>query len=127
MTTTITTTRNIAPDIFRQRLLIEGYFTRQVDEGIIRDYLLDVARHLNLRTYGEPVIFAPGAGAGKAENAGYDAFVPLIDSGISAYFWTGPGFLSLLLYTCKGFDQEAAVAWTRELLEARGELVAHAF
>jgi hypothetical protein len=127
MTTTITTTRNIAPDIFRQRLLIEGYFTRQVDEGIIRDYLLDVARHLNLRTYGEPVIFAPGAGAGKAENAGYDAFVPLIDSGISGYFWTGPRFLSIVLYTCKGFDEAQAIAFTRDAFAITGEIVTHAF
>jgi hypothetical protein len=73
------------------------------------------------------VVFEPASGMGKDENAGFDAFVPLIDSGISAYFWTGPRFFSLLLYTCKGFDQEAAVTWSRELLDARGELVAHGF
>jgi S-adenosylmethionine decarboxylase len=127
MTATIPPARSIAPEIFRQRLLIEGYFTGQVDEGVIRDYLLGVARHLNLRTYGEPVIFAPGADAGKAENAGYDAFVPLIDSGISGYFWTGPRFLSIVLYTCKGFDEAKAIAYTRDAFAMTGELVTHAF
>jgi len=127
MNMTTTPARSIAPEIFRQRLLIEGYFTRQVDEGIIRDYLLDLARHLNLRTYGEPVIFAPGADAGKAENAGYDAFVPLIDSGISGYFWTGPSFLSIVLYTCKGFDEAKAIAFAREAFAITGEIVTHAF
>jgi S-adenosylmethionine decarboxylase len=127
MTTTTPSANRIAPEIFRQRLLIEGYFTRQVDEGIIRDYLLEVARHLNLRTYGEPVIFAPGAGAGKAENAGYDAFVPLIDSGISGYFWTGPRFLSIVLYTCKGFDEAKAIAYTRDAFAMTGEIVTHTF
>jgi S-adenosylmethionine decarboxylase len=127
MTTSTPSANRIAPEIFRQRLLIEGYFTRQVDEGIIRDYLLEVARHLNLRTYGEPVIFAPGAGAGKAENAGYDAFVPLIDSGISGYFWTGPRFLSIVLYTCKGFDEAKAIAYTRDAFAMTGEIVTHTF
>jgi S-adenosylmethionine decarboxylase len=119
--------KNIAPEIFRQRLLIEGFFGREVDAQVIRDYLLGVAGHLGLRTYGEPVVFSPGSGTGNAENAGFDAFVPLIDSGISGYFWTGPRFLSVLLYTCKGFDQQAAVDFTRAFFAIDGETLTHAF
>jgi hypothetical protein len=118
---------NLAPDIFRQRLLIEGFFGRQIDDRVIREYLLGVAAHLRLRTYGEPVVFAPGAGTGRAENAGFDAFVPLIDSGISGYFWTAQKFLSILLYTCKGFDEQAAVDYTREFFTIAGETVTHGF
>jgi S-adenosylmethionine decarboxylase len=118
---------NIAPDIFRQRLLIEGFFGREVDQQVIRDYLLGVAGHLGLRTYGEPVVFSPGISDGRTENAGFDAFVPLIDSGISGYFWTARRFLSVLLYTCNGFDEEAAVAYTNEYFEIAGETVTHGF
>jgi S-adenosylmethionine decarboxylase len=118
---------NIAPDIFRQRLLIEGFFARTIDERAVRDYLLGVAAHLGLRTYGEPVVFSPGAGTGRAENAGFDAFVPLIDSGISGYFWTARSFLSVLLYTCKGFNEQAALAYTRAYFEIAGRTVTHAF
>jgi hypothetical protein len=118
---------NIAPDIFRQRLLIEGFFRRDVDEQVIRDYLLGIAKHLALRTYGEPVVFSPGAGTGRAENAGFDAFVPLIDSGISGYFWSAQKFLSVLLYTCKGFDEQAAIAYTRTYFAIYGQTVTHAF
>jgi hypothetical protein len=57
-------------------------------------------------------VFAPASGEGRVENAGYDAFVPLIASGISGYFWIGPRFLSFVLYTCKGFDESRAVAFT---------------
>jgi S-adenosylmethionine decarboxylase len=121
------TLKDLAPGVFRQRLLVEGFFGGEMSAERVRACLLGLAEALDLSTYGEPVVFEPASGMGKDDNAGFDAFVPLIDSGISAYFWTGPGFFSLLLYTCKGFDQEAAVAWTRELLEARGELVAHAF
>jgi S-adenosylmethionine decarboxylase len=118
---------NIAPGIFRQRLLIEGFFAREIDEQAVRAYLLGIADHLGLRTYGDPVVFSPGAGTGRAENAGFDAFVPLIDSGISGYFWSAQKFLSVLLYTCKGFDQEAALAYTRTYFEIDGATVTHAF
>ena len=89
--------KRIAPEIFRQRLLIEGFFDREVDRQVIADYPLGIAAHLELRTYGEPVVYAPGSGKGKEENAGFDAFVPLIDSGISGYFWTTRQFLSVVL------------------------------
>ncbi len=118
---------DLAPDIFRQRLLVEGYFTIQVDEDVIRAYLFDVADHLSLRTYSPPIIFAPASGMGSDENAGYDAFVPLIDSGISAYFWTGPRFLSVVFYTCKGFDADAAVAFTRAYFAVDGDMATHSF
>lgn len=114
--------KNLAPDIYRQRLLIEGYWTIEVTEAVVRDYLLGLAAHLDLRTYGDPVVFAPGSGMGKDENAGFDAFVPLIDSGISGYFWSGPKFLSVVLYTCKGFDADRAVAFTRERFGIDGEI-----
>jgi S-adenosylmethionine decarboxylase len=119
--------KDLAPDIYRQRLLLEGHFSRRVDEPAIREYLLGVAAHLDLRTYGEPVIFTPSSGMGKDENAGFDAFVPLIDSGISGYFWTGPKFLSVVFYTCKGFDEDKAEDYTREYFEIAGEIVAHSF
>ena len=117
----------IAPEIFRQRLLIEGYFERHVDEAALRDYLPGVAAHLGLRPYGEPVIFAPATGMGSAANAGFDAFMPLIDSGITAYVWSAPKFLSVVIYSCAPFDEAAAVAHTRDFFQIPGEIVEHRF
>ncbi|MBT5022342.1 hypothetical protein HOK51_02740 [Candidatus Woesearchaeota archaeon] len=79
----------------------------------MEDYFRAVTSALNLRMYDEPIIFSPG-GDGKDENQGYDAFVPLIDSGISLYVWTNSKFLSLIIYTCKDFDEEKAVEVTKE-------------
>ena len=109
--------KNLAPDIFRQRLLVEGYYTVEVTRERLAAYLLGVAAHLNLKAYGEPTIYSPG-GLGKAENQGFDAFLPLIDSGISAYIWSSAKFFSIVLYTCKGFDAQAAVEYTREFFGA---------
>jgi S-adenosylmethionine decarboxylase len=103
----------IAPEIVRQRLLVEGYFTAEVDEQRVEDFLHGLAAHLGLRTYGRPAVFAPG-GEGRDENQGYDAFLPLIDSGISLYVWSGPRFVSVVLFTCKAFDEGEAIAFTKE-------------
>jgi hypothetical protein len=104
---------DLAPDIVRQRILIEGYYTVSIDEEVIRKFFANITDRLDLRTYDVPVVFAPG-GEGRGNNEGYDAFVPLIDSGISLYVWTGPKFLSTVAFTCKAFDAGAAVEATRE-------------
>lgn len=104
--------RDLAPEIPRQRLLLEGYFSTEVDESVIRRFLTEMPTALGLRTYGDATVFAP-AGSGRDSNEGYDAFIPLIDSGVSLYIWSTQRFLALVLFTCKKFDANAAVDFTR--------------
>jgi S-adenosylmethionine decarboxylase len=61
-----------------------------------------------LRTYGDPIIHRT-SGQGKEVNEGYDAFVPLIDSGIYLAVWVNPRFLSTIIFTCGEFDADRAV------------------
>ncbi len=106
--------KNIAPNIKRQRLLIEGFYKNlQINEEVIRKYFSVITSNLNLKVYGEPIIFSP-ENMGKPENQGYDAFVPLIDSGISLYVWTNSNFISLIIYTCKDFSENIAISSTIE-------------
>jgi S-adenosylmethionine decarboxylase len=117
--------RNLAPHVFRQRLLIEGFYTTEMTRERIAAYLQGVAGHLSLKAYGEPTVHSP-AGLGRAENQGFDAFLPLVDSGITAYVWSAAKFFSIVLYTCKGFDEAAAVRYTREFFGA-GEVESLSF
>ena len=105
--------RNLAPNITRQRLLIEGFYTITADRKVILNYFNKITKALNLRMYSKPIIFSPG-GEGKEVNQGYDAFVPLIDSGISVYVWSNAKFLSLIIYTCKSFDEKKAIDVTKQ-------------
>ena len=113
--------KNLAPEIFRQRLLMEGYYTIEVTRESLVGFLTGIASDLGLGAYGAPAIFSPG-GVGKSENQGFDAFLPLVDSGISAYVWTSRKFVSILLYSCKGFDETAAVDYTRKHFSIAGEI-----
>ena len=118
--------RKIAPNIIRQRLLVEGYFTIDVDEKTIEDYFEGVTQDLALRTYGKQIIFSPD-GMGKEGNQGYDAFVPLIDSGISLYVWSTEKFLSLIIYTCKAFENDKAINFTKSFFQMTDEFESQCF
>lgn len=109
--------KDLAPDIVRQRLLIEGCYGIDLDRAAVEKYLLSLAAHLNLRTYGNPIVHAP-SGAGKEDNEGFDAFIPLIDSGISLYVWSKKQFFAVVLFTCKAFDKERALQFTRGYFES---------
>lgn len=106
--------RRLAPEIFRKRLMIEGFFARPAVTGqTIVEYLAHVTSQLGLRTYADPIVHQTG-GQGKESNEGFDAFVPLIDSGIYVCVWSRPRFLSIILYTCAEFDEKRAEALTAE-------------
>ncbi len=110
---------NIAPEIFRKRLLVEGYFRVEVSEDSLRDYFSRITSGLGLRTYGDPIIHRT-SGAVKDVNEGFDGFVPLIDSGIYIGVWVNSKFLSTIIYTCGEFDEEKAVILIEEIFRLEG-------
>ncbi|EKE10257.1 MAG: hypothetical protein ACD_16C00059G0004 [uncultured bacterium] len=119
--------KNLAPNIFRQRLLIEGFYTIEVTQGKIDAYLRELAKSLNLRIYSDPIIFSPSSGMGEKENQGFDAFVPLIDSGIAAYIWSSHKFFSIVIYTCKGFDEQKAIDYTKDFFKTTATVETKSF
>ncbi|MFC6635337.1 S-adenosylmethionine decarboxylase [Microbulbifer taiwanensis] len=117
--------KNIAPSITRKRLLIEGYYSREIGEHEVEEFLTSIASKLSLKFYGSPIVHVPES-LGKEENQGFDAFLPLIDSGISIYVWTKSQFFAIVLFTCKNFSSETAIEFTREYMLA-SEIVSKDF
>lgn len=107
---------DIAPKIFRKRLLIEGYFTVEITEEKLEAYFSDLTSELGLRTYAQPMIHRT-TGEGKEVNEGFDGFVPLVDSGIYIGVWLNPRFLSTIIYTCGEFDAERAVDFVKNFFQ----------
>src|SRR5215831_10247156 len=104
--------KDLAPDIFRKRLLIEGFYMNDVNVETIKNFFYHITGELSLRTYADPIVHAT-SGTGNEVNQGYDAFVPLIDSGIYIGVWATKRFLSLIIYTCKDFDDNKALRKTK--------------
>ncbi len=110
--------KDLAPHITRQRLLVEGFYGIDVSERTIARFFSTVTKGLGLRAYGKPTIHSTG-GKGKKINQGFDAFVPLIDSGIALYVWGNAKFFSTVIYTCKGFDEKKAVRLVARFFKAK--------
>ena len=110
--------KKIAPNIVRQRLLLEGFFQREVVEKDIISFFNEITLELGLKAYGKPTIHATG-NQGKKINQGFDAFIPLIDSGIALYVWGNAKFFSTVIYTCKKFDVKKAVKFTKKFFNSK--------
>lgn len=108
--------KDLAPHIYRQRLLIEGIYDREVDAATVREFFDLLLKELGMTAAGDPIVNVSD-GLGKPENQGIEAFMPLIESGIALYTWDSSNFLSLIIYTCKAYDDPQAIEITREFFQ----------
>jgi len=108
--------KDLAPHIYRQRLLIEGIYSIDVNTDTVLDFFQALLQGLGMTQAGAPIVNLSD-GLGKPENRGIEAFMPLIESGIALYTWESSRFLSLIIYTCKRYDNERACEITREFFQ----------
>lgn len=106
----------IAPEIFRKRLIVEGFFRCDIAHETIEAYFGHITAELGLTPYGPPIIHRT-SGQGKEVNQGFDGFIPLVDSGIYIAAWMNPRFLSTIVYTCGPFDEDRAVGLVRDFFD----------
>ena len=112
--------RDLAPEIVRQRLVIEGLPARPVDDRQIRAYLSALSREVGMVQLLEPVTH-------RSDLYGWAGWIHWETSGAHFYAWEQPRlFFSVDLYTCKAFDADVAVAFTADFFAA-GTLVAKSF
>ncbi len=109
--------KDIAPQVFRQRLLVECIYSIEIHEKSLEQFLIKLPKALGLKVYSKPSIHV-ATGRGKKINSGYDAFVPLISSEIYAGVWPEAKFISVVIYSCSEFDAEHAVEFTKQFFAA---------
>ena len=108
--------KDLAPHILRQRLLMEGFYERSVDEAVVLEYFQKLLTGLGMTAAGDPIVNS-SLGKGKPENQGIEAFIPLIESGIALYTWESSRFISLIIYTCKAYDNDTAISIKQDFFE----------
>jgi S-adenosylmethionine/arginine decarboxylase-like enzyme len=112
--------RDLAPSILRQRLVIEGTRARPITAAEIRDYLVSLSHVCAMNVLIEPVTH-------RSERFGWAGWVHWETSGAHFYAWDEPFvFFSVDIYTCKAFDAQRAVEFTRSYFDA-DEVVAKEF
>ena len=103
---------DLAPSIYRQRLVIEAYPKRAISAGEITLYLAGLAPVLDMKALIEPVTH-------RSEAFGWASWTHWETSGAHFYAWEQPIlFYSVDIYTCKAFDPLTAVEYTRDFFDS---------
>jgi hypothetical protein len=103
---------DLAPSIFRQRMVIEGQPPGPIDSPTIIDYLIQLGDVCGMTVLTEPTTH-------HSDLYGWAGWVHWDTSGAHFYAWERPErFFSVDIYTCKAFDPEAAMDFTERFFEA---------
>lgn len=96
--------REIAKDIFRQRLIIEGETRRQIVPNEIEELLVKLCDDLNMVKLTDPTL-------SFCDEYGWCGHMHWVTSGVHMYTWANrtPPFFSIDIYTCKPFSARDAV------------------
>ncbi|MBI2665186.1 S-adenosylmethionine decarboxylase [Candidatus Woesearchaeota archaeon] len=101
---------NLAPDLVRQRLIIEGLTAEIVQPPAIHNYLVKLAKVTKMEVLNGPFTYS-------AHELGFGGFVHWRTSGAHFYSYTEKGerppLFTIDTYTCKPFSVEAVVDFTR--------------
>ena len=104
---------NLAPDIYRQRLVIEGKPHRIISSKRIQQYLLQLSDELCMQTLLKPVTH-------RSDKFGWAGWIHWETSGAHFYAWEKPIlFFSVDIYTCKAFETEKAVEFTKSFFQCK--------
>lgn len=106
----------IAPEVMRQRLLIDFTTKRNLTKEFVEQFLKDIVAELKLTSYGGPMVYETGD-TGKPINRGYDGFIALVDSGISISTWKDSGLVSLYVHTCKEFSEGQTINFVKKYFD----------
>lgn len=103
---------DLAPSIYRQRLVIEGTCPEPIDSAQIEHYLCGLSEVCGMRILMAPV-------TNHSEKFGWAGWVHWETSGAHFYAWDQPyPFFSVDIYTCKSFDPSRATHYTADFFEA---------
>lgn len=101
--------RDLAPDVYRQRMIIEGTLSDAPHPRLMKRILSGLCDTLNMVALTKPVV-------NNCEEYGWCAYMHWKTSGVHMYVWEhrDPCFFSIDIYTCKEFKPEDAENYVKE-------------
>lgn len=104
--------RDLAPTIYRQRLVVEGLVPEPIGEEQIRAYLTELSDVCEMKRLIDPVTHC-------SEQFGWAGWVHWETSGAHFYAWDHPTpFFSVDIYTCQPFEPMRVVEFTADFFAA---------
>lgn len=104
--------KDLAPQIYRQRLVIEGIPKTAISSTQLKEYLNTLSGKIGMVTVLPAVTH-------RSETYGEAGWIHWETSGAHFYAWDQPLlFFSVDIYTCKQFKIEDAVSFTKDFFDA---------
>ncbi len=92
--------QDLAPEIYRQRMVVEGLVTRPIDAESIKGYLSQLSKAIDMVELIEPVTH-------QSPLYGWAGWIHWETSGAHFYAWDQPRlFFSVDVYACKPFSSQ---------------------
>jgi len=100
---------DLAPDIVRQRLVIEGTLHKLFIPEAMTTYCNEITKVLKMTAVTAPI-------CNHDPQYGWCAYMHWKESGMHIYTWDNriPPFFSIDIYTCTAFNPMDAVSYTKE-------------
>jgi hypothetical protein len=104
--------KDLAPDICRQRMVVEGTLHNFFTPEDMKTYCKEISAVLNMTPVSEPQV-------DNAEEYGWCCFMHWKESGMHIYSWDhkDPKFFSIDIYTCKKFKALDVVTYTENFFK----------
>jgi S-adenosylmethionine decarboxylase len=103
---------DLAPSIYRQRLVVEGTRTLPIGSLEITNYLTQLSQVCGMTLLIDPVTH-------ESERFGWAGWVHWETSGAHFYAWEIPSvFFSVDIYTCLAFSETDAIKFTQNFFDA---------
>ena len=103
---------DLAPDICRQRMIVEGTLHNQFEAVDMVRFCTEISQVLNMTPVSDPI-------TDYADGYGHCCFMHWKESGMHIYGWDNrkPKFFSIDIYTCKSFNAQHVVNYTEDFFE----------
>ncbi|MGQ9545379.1 MAG: S-adenosylmethionine decarboxylase, partial [Candidatus Bathycorpusculaceae bacterium] len=107
--------KNLRPEIYRERLLIEGIYRVCLDEVFLEHFLKGLSEAVGMKLIAGPYIFSPDKFSELHHGLG--GFVAWAESGVAFYSWSRYRFFTLDVYSCKPLDVDQLLAYVKSKLQ----------
>ena len=106
------TWEDLAPDICRQRMIVEGTLHNSFDPAEMTIYSTEISKVLDMTPVSKPT-------TDYADGYGYCCFMHWKESGMHIYGWENrdPKFFSIDIYTCKKFNPRDVIRYTEDFFK----------
>ena len=110
--------KDLAPSIYRQRLVIEGIYSVQITPHLLEEYMHGLSSEMKMTIVYGPIVQNLAEKINPVHK-GYEAIMIWAASGASVYTWDMGNFFTVDIYTCTRFDPLHAVKFTESFFHTK--------